>query len=345
MGLFSKRKREPSDVEIGAGIEEFWRWWAEVAVELADAVPAGRLAEHADAVSARVDAIHPGLVWEFGRGIHSEHQLTVTAGGDPALRRVARRWMRSAPPSDRTWSFYDMRLPGALDAVLKIGDAEVAFVNVRVAAARRATGLDVTVHHPVFASASAETCAQIAFLCLDTALGEEATELWVGRIDWSVEDPEESRPLSELPAMLAPVTQEYAPDGKMGWLLAEARTPHGPMIVRCLNRLMSVQAPDLDQHVAVTVALGDPTEAGLPGPRDEQDLADLERALQVAVNGVGQIVAVRTGDGSRTFHCYVDSATTGARDLKEAASVSAGARAHVHARLDPSWEAVQPFRV
>jgi hypothetical protein len=345
VGLFSKRKREPSDAEIGAGIEEFWRWWAGAARELAEAVPAGRLVDHADAVTERVDAIHPELAWEFGRGIHSEHQLTVTAGGDPALRRIARRWMRSAPPSDRMWSFYDMRLPGALDAVLRIGDAAVAFADVRVAAVRRATGLDVTVHHPVFASVSAETCHQIAFLCLDTALGEEATELWIGKTGWSVDDPVGSRPLAELPAMLAAVTQEYAPDGKMGWLLAEAQTPHGPMLVRCLNRLVSVQAPDLDQHVAITVEFRGVTQMGMPGPNDDQDLADLESTLEAAVNGVGQIVAVRTGDGSRTFHCYVDSATSGAHDLRKAARGSAGAQVHVHARLDPSWEAVQPFRV
>lgn len=345
MGLFSKRKREPSDAEIGAGIEEFWRWWSGVAGELAEAVPAGRLVDHADAVNGRVEAIHPELAWEFGRGVHSEHQLTVTAGGDPALRRTARRWMRSAPPSDRVWSFYDMRLPGSLDVVLRTGDVEVAFADVRVTSVRRATGLDVTVHHPAFASAPAEACRQIAFLCLDTALGEEVTELWIGQIDWSVDDPEGSRPLAELPAMLAAVTQEYAPDGKMGWLLAEAQTPGGPMLVRCLNRLVSVQAPDLDQHVAITVEFRDAGQVGMPGPGDERNLADLESTLEATLDGVGQIVAVRTGDGSRTFHCYVDSASNGAHDLRKAARGSGEARVHVHTRLDPSWEAVLPFRV
>lgn len=342
MGLFGNRKREPSD---GVGIDGFWRWWDGAAEELAEAVPAGRLAEHVDAVSKRVAAIHPELAWEFGQGIHSEHQLTVTAGGDPTLRRIARRWMRSAPPSDQTWSYYDMRLPSSLDAVLRIGDAEVAFSDVRVVAEQRATGLDVTVHHPVFASVPAEVRGQIAFLSLDTALGEEATELWLGEIDWSVGDPAGSRPLAELPEMLAPVTQEYAPDGKMGWLLAEARTPLGPMLVRCLNRLSPVQAPDLDQHVAITAEFRAATSAGMPGPGDENDLANLERSLDAVLEGVGQVVAVQTGGGSRTFHCYVDSTTSGADELKKAARSSAGARVRVHARLDPSWEAVKPFRV
>jgi hypothetical protein len=345
VGLFSKRKREPSESDVRTGIEEFWRWWDGAAGELAEAVPAGRLVDHVNAVSARVAAIHPELAWEFGQGIHSEHQLTVTAGGDPALRRIARRWMRSAPPSDRMWSFYDMRLPGSLDSVLRIGDADVAFAEVRVAAEQRATGLDVTVHHPVFASVPTEACGQIAFLCLDTALGEEATELWIGEIDWSTEDPAGSRPLAELPGILAAVTQEYAPDGKMGWLLAEARTPHGPMVVRCLNRLMPVQAPNLDQHVAITIEFGAATSAGMPGPGEGDDLADLESILDAALTGVGQIVAVQTGGGSRTFHCYVDSTTRGADELRKVGRSSAGTRVHVHARLDPSWEAVQSFRV
>ncbi|MCF4121698.1 DUF695 domain-containing protein [Antribacter sp. KLBMP9083] len=346
MSLFSKRKRETSDADVSAGIDEFWRWWDGAAGELAEAVPAGRLAEHVDAVSERVAAIHPELAWEFGQGIHSEHQLTVTAGGDPPLRRIARRWLRSAPPSDRTWSFYDLRLPGPLDAVLSIGGAEVAFADVLVVAEQRATGLDVTVHHPVFASVPVDARGQIAFLCLDTALGEEATELWIGEIDWSVGDPDGSRSLAELPAMLAVVTQEFARDGKMGWFLAEAWTPHGPMLVRCLNRLSPVQAPDLDQHVAITAEFRAATSAGMPGPDDENDLANLESSLHAVMEeGAGQIVAVQTGGGRRTFHCYVDSTTSGADELKKAARGSAGARVRVRARLDPSWEAVRPFRV
>jgi hypothetical protein len=344
VGWFSRGKRDKTG-DVGAGIEEFWRWWNGAAGELAEAVSAGRLADHVDAVSARVAAIHPELAWEFGKGIHTEHQLTVTAGGDPALRRIARTWMRSAPPSDRTWSFYDMRLPGSLDAVLRIGDAEVAFADVRVVAQRRATGLDVTVHHPVFSTVPVETRGQIGFLCLDTALGEEAAELWIGEVDWSAEDPAGSRSLAELPEMLAAVTQEYAPGGKMGWLLAEVRTPHGPMVVRCLNRLAPVQAPDLDQHVAITTEFHAATPAGMPGPGDDDYLADLESALGAAADGVGQIVAVQTGGGSRTVHCYVDSTTSGADELKKAASSSAGTRVRVQTRLDPSWEAVRPFRV
>lgn len=343
MSLFRKRKRETTDAELSAKLEEFWRWWDSAAGELADAVPAGRLAEHVDAVSERVNAIDPELAWEFGPGIHSEHQLTVTANGDPALRRIARRWRRSAPPSTLTWSYYDMRLPGSLDAVLRIEDAEVAFADVRVVAERRATGLDVTVYHPVFTAVPAEVRGQIAFLCLDAALGEETTELWIGEIDWALEEPAGSSPLAELPAMLALVTQEYAPEGKMGWLVAEARTPHGPMLVRCLNRLSPVQAPDLDHHVAITAEFRAGTSAGMPGPRDESDLADLERALSAAVDGVGQVVAVQTGGGSRTFHVYADN--KGADDLKTKVRTFSGARVRVHAALDPSWDAVRPFRV
>lgn len=339
--MFSKCEREVSDADISAGIEEFWRWWDGVAGELAEAVPAGRLADHVNAVSRQVAAIHPELAWEFGRGIHSEHQLTVTAGGNPALRRVARRWMRAAPPSDQTWSFYDMRLPGSLDTVLKVADAEVAFADMRVAAERRATGLDVRVHHPVFASVPAEVCGQIAFLCLDAALGEEAVELWIGEIDWSLQALPRSRWLAELPAMLAAVTREYAPDGEMGWLLAEAHTPHGPRLVRCLNRLSPVQAPDLDQHVAVIAQFRTVTSTGMPGPGDEDVLADLERILDAVLEGVGRMVAVQTGGGSRTFHCYIDSTSSGASKVTKAV----GARAQVHTRLDPSWAAVQPFRV
>lgn len=131
----------------------------------------------------------------------------------------------------------------------------------------------------------------------------------------------------------------------MGWFLAEAHTPNGPMLVRCLNRLSPVQAPDLDQHVAVTAQFPAATSAGMPGPGDEDALTDLEENLDAVLQEAGLLVAVQTGAGRRTFHCYLDSTTHDAEQLTKAAQRTPGIRAHVQAQLDPSWEAVQPFRV
>ena len=80
MGLFNRRRADTAErADARAGIEAFWQWWAVTAAEIADAVPAGRLDRYVDVVTRRVHAIDPGLAWEFGPGVHSEHQLTVTA--------------------------------------------------------------------------------------------------------------------------------------------------------------------------------------------------------------------------------------------------------------------------
>lgn len=345
MGLFSRRKPEPSTaVDHGAAIAAFWRWWASSAADIAAAIPAGSLGQYVDVVTSQVHAIHPGLAWEFGAGTSSRHQLTVTAEGDPSLRRTARRWLRAAPPRDATWSFYDMRQPSALDSVLQVGDAELRIGDVRVAATRRGSALDVVLYHPLFAQLPEQAQRQIAYLSLDSALGEEAVELWVGSIDQTPREPSGSCPLGDLPAMLAQVTADAMPNGEMGWTLLRGDGPRGPVLVTCLNRLSPVQAPDHDEHVAVTVPFRDLTADGWPGAESLDALRAFEDHLNSIVHGSGQLVALETSGGVRTLHYYVDSTTPAAGQLKAAIGGWDQGATTISAHPDPAWEAVAIFR-
>lgn len=345
MGLFHRRGSTSDQAsDPRAAIADFWQWWAVAAAELADAIPMATVSRYVAVVTARVSAIDPGLTWEFAPGRTSRHQLTVTAEGDPALRRVARQWLRAAPPPDTVWSFHDMRQPGPLGFRLRIGGVDLNLNEVRVAGTRHGSGLDVIVHHPLFASIPQQVQAQIAFLSLDTALGEEAVELWIGGVGRATDEPLGSRPLAELPAMVAEVIADGMPDGAMGWTLLRGEGPRGPLLVSRLNRLSPVQAPQHDQHAAVTVPFSDQTAAGLPGPGSLDTLNAFENHLTAIVKGSGQLVAVETSAGVRTLHYYLDSGTPAAAQLEAATHGWQQGRVTVGASRDPAWEAVRAFR-
>ncbi len=343
MSLFRKKAPKRAS-DPAAAIAAFWQWWASSAADIAAAFPAGRLPEYAGDVRRRVHAIDPGLAWEFGPGVNSQYQLTVTAEGDAGLRRVARRWLRAAPPADAVWSFHDMRQPSGLDAYLDIGDAKLALKDVRVAVTRRGFGLDVAVHHRLFARLPEQAQRQIAFLCLDAALGEEAVELWVDEITIATREPRDSRPLGDLRGLLEQVIAEAMPDGEMGWSLAHGDGPRGSLLVTCLNRLSSVQAPDWDQHVVVTVPFLDVIEAGWAGEGSFNALRAFEEHLSGIVRGSGHLVATETSGGVQTLHYYVDSTTPAAGQLEAATAGWDQGLVTVTTQLDPSWDGVRAYR-
>ena len=216
--------------------------------------------------------------------------------------------------------------------------------EITVAGTRSGTGLDVTVHHPLFGGLPERVRTQIAFLGLDAALGEETVELWIGGIECAVSPPSGSRPLADLPAMVAEVIAAGMPDGQMGWTMLRGDGPRGPVLVTCLNRLNSIQAPDHDAHAAVAVPFRDRTAEGWPGPGSLDALRAFEDHLSAIVRGSGQLVAVETGDGVRTLHFYVDSTTPAAGQLQVATSGWDQGRVTVSSRPDPSWDAVRAFR-
>lgn len=344
MGLFSRHKPHPQpSADARVAIGEFWRWWASVSDELAAAIPDGRLQQYIEVLAQRVHSIDPGLAWEFGPGRTSEHRLTVTAEGNPALRRVARRWLHAAPPADPTWTFSDLRQAGHVDSVLSIGGVELALGDLRFLGTPDDNGLDVVVFHPTFPALPEQLRNQVAFIGLDAALGEETVELWIGTIGCVLEDPPGSRPLAELRGVVDEVIAAATDDGTMGWSVLQGSGPAGPVLVMRLNRLSSIQAPHHDRHAAVLVPFTDLTPDGWPGRRSLDALHGFENHLRDIVRGSGQLVAVETCAGVRTMHFYLDSATPAVAQLEAAISGWPQGRVIVESDLDPSWEAVRVF--
>jgi hypothetical protein len=323
-------------------IAAFWSWWSGGGAEAASrAIEAGDTDALLRLTTDRVDALDPRLAWEYGAGPDGSTSLAVTAGGDPEVRALARRWLLAAPRTDG-WTFHDLRQPAPDGTVLTFGADRFADVDVVVATVRRGPVIDVEVHHPGFAAIPAEAAAQIAFLMLDNAVGEEAVELWVGRVEPVTVVPKDGVPLAHLPGVIDALRREHTdPDGGLSWLLLRGA---GPTIARVRVRLSSVNDPSYDTHVAVQVPY-EAREDGLPVSGKTDLLAAFEDHLIERLAGSGTVVAVETSRGIRTIHVYVDGTTPAVGMIEAATRGWPNGTVEIHARYDPAWADVQHFRV
>ncbi len=303
MGPFSRRAQAPApdhDAAIGA----FWEWWAAEGRAMADAALAsGDVQTLVDPLTIRVHAISEELAWELGSGaaLGSEHELTVTAEGNADVRALARRWLRAAPATDAAWAFADLkqRAPDVSEIQLGIGRETLSFADVLVGARVVGHHVDVTVHHPAFERLDEGTRQQVAYIALDSAVGEETVESWLGEVTPSPVPPIDGFPLVHVAGFLddhARARRDQA--GNPIWALLQGTGPAGPVTAMAQVPLASVTAPLLDTHVGVLVPFGDSTEEGFPGPGSLDALRALEEHVLARLEGQGRLVAHETSGGA-----------------------------------------------
>jgi hypothetical protein len=341
-----RRSRAPRTPDPEA-VPAFWRWWtAEGSRHCAHLLDGGNLPAVELVLGPAVARVHPDLAWEVGPARDGTWQLVVTAAGDPRLRATARRWLHGAPPSsDGQWAYADTRQPSAdaESARLHLGPADVAFADLRTGwrVDDDRARVDVAVHHPEFAAMDERLRLEITFLALDSLLGEEAVELWVGEVTADVDEPAGATTLGPLGAAVRDLAARHA-GPEPAWQLLQAATPSGtPLIASVRLPLTSAAAPHLDAHVRVEVPFA-AEESGLPRPDALDRLRDLEDRIEELLGADGRVVAHETADGRRTLHVYVDATTDGAHRVARAVAGSPGIRTDL--AHDPAWESVRHLR-
>lgn len=337
----------PARRRSGRAVEAFWSWWsAGGARRCALALERGDERRVVPELTSLVEAIDPGLAWEFGSGSGARHRLTVTAAGEPELRGPARRWLECAPPADDTWEFADLR--EAVDGrAMWFRDRRLGFDDAEVVVDLGLSVADVTVHHPEFDAFGPEDRRLAAYLLLDAVCGEEAVELWVGGVHADAMAPgTDARPLRALPGMLLELARDNVDeDGGPAWQILQGSTPDGPMVAMVRVPLVALSAPEFDRHVAVDVAYTDVEECGLPGPASLPELRDLEDHLAGRVAGVGECVGAESCAGHRLLHFYVDSSSPAAEQLRAATAGWTQGPVTVESVDDPGWARVRHLRV
>lgn len=329
-------------------VTAFWRWWADGGSHRsAQALDTGDARRVVPEITSMVEAIDPGLSWEFiPGGPGRPHRLTVTAAGVPELRGAARRWLAGAPRADGTWSYGDLREPVA-GCAMYFRDCRLGFDEAEVVVDIGLSQADVTVHHPSFAGLRGADAGIAAYLLLDAMCGEAAVESWIGRIRANAIAPgDDAVALARLPGILADLARDNLDEtGAPAWQILQGDTDRGPMVAVVRVPLVALSAPQLDRHVAVHVPYTDVESGGLPGADSLPGLRDLEDHLVERVGVNGECVGAESCDGRRLLHFYTDSTTPVHEQLRVAASGWEQGHVSLTVTEDPGWRMVRHLRV
>jgi hypothetical protein len=306
-------------------IEEYWRWWEGARDDVQAAIEQGADRAVLHAVLDRVSAL--GLACEMSAGLRSRHAICASANGDPALRKLAYRWRDAGPPADEVFEYHASRIAGDADAVLRMNEREFTFSDLRFGVAVDAPRheLDLDVQHPAFPRMAERERAQAGFIALDTILGEEEVERWIGSLTWSGAAPTATVTPSGLRDEVARL-RASEPSGEWALLrtddaVAVAARPLRPVDHPYFDLLCELRARPVDLDLSV--------------------LQDNEASLARDFAADAFHAASLTQGDVRTAFVYIDGDTSTSREL-EAWAAERGYETTFS--IDPAWDAVRRFR-
>ena len=287
-------------------IEAFWAWWPSAREMLAKAARTGTLTDDAsEALNDRVAAIHPKLAWELPKKVSPPYQLWLTGRGDLLLRALAGQWCARAPVDADDWAFYPARpaltdlgdrAPQVAGRSWRLGDITVGLREDEIREV-----LDVILYHPDFADLEETSRAQLAFVALDAALGEDGVERWIGLVTTSPTPPTAAVPLAELPLTTAEMSQRASGER---WVVLRGRVDRKPLIVTINRAIKSIDYLSLDAHIRIDVELRRPNDRGLARSDEAVELNDLEEDLLRQLRDHAVRIARETHRGHRVVHLH-----------------------------------------
>lgn len=279
---------------------DFWTWWSANRDRVGGAINAGSFDDRlVNEIAAAVRTIHPDLGWELEPGQSSQHAFCVSPEGRAEVRQAAIRWLAGAPPADPTWEYHASKQAARHLMGLEVAGQRFDLEAMRATAtwdpARRR--IDVGLSHPAFADVPQAVRIQVGFVFLDSLLGEDDVERWIGEID-ILDAPTDGLTPAQLRAELDRHRAE--PTGDESWVVRDVRNADGQIeIVSANAALKRIDYPFHDHHVTIAVVMGTdrmPTDAEAAVLNAEED--DLLARLGNAAIFVGR----STGTGSRTLH-------------------------------------------
>ncbi len=320
-------------------IVEFWRFWAEHGEAIATSIDEGDLDRWVPEISAAVHAIDEQLDWELGAGHESQHYLCLSGAGDMRLRVLTERWLAASPGAGARWEFWPSR-PGSatnVELALRMGGHDIAFdeavVDAQLDEARRR--IHVGVHHPAFATMDEQMRGSATFIMLDSVLGEDEVERWVGAVEPRTECPDSGLSLGELPAAIEMLRRLEG--GTFSLLRGE--TGEGRPVFATID--LGIKRVDhllFDWHYEVEIPLREPDGNGLT-TRDEAEA--LDAAEDVLLRRLGKdavYIGRETREGRRVLHLHAAGPGRAGPVLDEWVSANEAWPIEVRARMDPSWD-------
>lgn len=320
-------------------IAAFWAWWPGVAPAFASSFSTGAPSDELiEQMNDHVKAIDDRLDWEFGPGTSSAHHLCLSGRGDPELRVVAERWVERAPAPDATWAFHGARQahPGG-GLKLTIGGVDVALDDLcfELEVDDDRGLVDVLAWHPAFAEVADERLRrQIVFIGLDTLLGEDELERWLGRLsvaDAPIDDGATPADLREAVAELASTPAENR------WQLLRGEGDGKPLIAAVNRAVRRVDHWLKDTLLTVRVALTTANADGMPAREESEALNDAEDRLVASLGSHAVYVGRETHAGARTLFFHVEESGPAA-DIASRWSPSPAHAVTCDLRRDVAWD-------
>jgi hypothetical protein len=222
---------------------DFWAWWSGARDRVAEAIVTGNIDQRlVGEITSAVRRVHPAMAWELAPGAHAQHALCVSPEGNAEVRQAALRWLASAPPADATWEYHASKQATQKLIGLGIGPWRFDLEEMRAIASWDATRrrADVRLWHPLFAEAPENVRLQVAFVFLDSLLGEEDVERWIGEITL-LEAPTGGRTPAELRAEIERRKQEST--GAETWVLGGRTEPDGSAAIVVADARSTIRSP------------------------------------------------------------------------------------------------------
>jgi hypothetical protein len=315
-------------------IDQWWDAFRARAADLDDLFSGRAKWDVAAWMHSHLQAIDERLMWEFGPSPVG-HQLVITPESHKPLRPLVATVLERAPRLGG-WAFSPYRVPESEDLARQMVEARTGAPLPDRLTARASVGeqnrIDLVVESPAFPKSGKRQALHQAFVAVESLLGEEALDKWVG-----VVEVERSRPgrSSLPPARLKPTV-----DALIGSL--RDQLPAAPLLAAELPDTGAVLKGQPDEHddypakadllVASTMqpkilaaALQDPAFYserfsrhgerfayvkidGRDGPGKFADRSEMEDALDPVLRQAGAGCVFGGGTGLR--YSYIDLALT-----------------------------------
>ncbi|MEM9380811.1 MAG: hypothetical protein AAGB93_12735, partial [Planctomycetota bacterium] len=179
-------RRDVRPATFRARVDEFWRWFAAHEKQIFDDLRGGRL--DPEELSSRLEAAAPLLLWELCPSPEEGREGFALSADGSASARLLVDAMVDAAPVLRHWTLFRSKQPTGDDAKLTVRLAngeEFAYAEFRFAVDfdTEAERLGIQVHHPGFSALPPDRRSQLTFLALESALGEDLIDAWVGPVE------------------------------------------------------------------------------------------------------------------------------------------------------------------
>jgi hypothetical protein len=338
-----------ASTDYGARLDTFWVWWSSAGARIAASLDAKDAESFVEELSKQVHAIDPSLAWETGPGLHgARHHLTLSSEGDTALRVTVQRWLARAPAPDAAWEYYPARqpYPHPESWALRLKDAESAQLDfahltaeIREDPARERVHLRL--HHPTFSKLSEGQQGRAAFLALDSLLGEDDVERWIGRVDTSSVALAKGAPVTALTAAVQALAKSATGER---FSLLQGKTAAGEPMVATVN--LAIKRVDhllMDYHLVLSLPLLDPTPEGLTTGEEAAALNALEDELIEVLGHDAVYLGRETGQRKRVMHFHAAGQGPSETRAKDWAKRHSDRRPTVTFQVDPTWKVLSKW--